>query len=421
MLLLFTLFGVVRHLHYTAIGEDLSSSYVGCRLLAEGQGSHLYSHDPQVFSKVLDPVWNETADRAQFAPLSRLHPYVQTPLWAWSLEPLCMHTTFPQFCDVFLVLVMLSLAGMIWLVVRYWAPSLFHPGWVALLCVAWILTEPFKYALFLTQTHPLYLFLTVLALVLARRGFPVWAGICLAVAAAVKITPAFLLLYWLMVRQRRAAVSFVAASAVLTILIVVTTGPSMFFMYLQELSWVSNVLLVAFNNQSLAAFLATVMHPELRNEVIDWRIHALAPWVKWISLLLSVGITVLGGWLDRRNGLIALRPHGESEPPPYGAVLAMLAATLLAPIAWSHYYIVLLVPAALLLDQRRAQRAPLYLACAAAIFVLNVYPVAYRAIANQASSFSILRAQFDAGLIAMGAMVLLSTQARAFDHARSSG
>ncbi|HEY0796819.1 MAG TPA: glycosyltransferase family 87 protein [Acidisarcina sp.] len=181
VLMLFTCIGVFRGRH--VVGEDLSSSYVGCRVLAAGGGAHLYSHDPEIFRTVEDPVWTSIARQAGFSPLGLLHPYVQTPLWAYVLRPVCAHTNFRRFCQLFLVLIMLATSGVIWLVSRYWTPSLFHPAWTALIYAALMLSEPFKYAVFLTQTHILFVFLTVLALVLAERDREMPAGICLALAA----------------------------------------------------------------------------------------------------------------------------------------------------------------------------------------------------------------------------------------------
>ena len=215
----------------------------------------------------------------------------------------------------------------------------------------------------------------------------------------------------MIVRQRKAAVSFLAASVVLTAMVAITTGPALLWMYLHELSEVSNVLLVAFNNQSLAAEIATLRHPGVRLELFDWRIHQLSPLVKITSLLLSIGVAVLGGWLDRRLESSARERPVQVAWPPYGAVMCLVGATMFAPIAWSHYYIVLLLPVVLLLDRARQRHAPLYLGLALVIFLLNLYPVAYREIAHQFHAWSILRSQFDAGLLAILGMILLSAPA----------
>ena len=399
VLLLFTIFGFVRHLHVP--GEDLSSSYVGCLVLAAGEHDHLYDHDTELFNVQDDPSWTEPAARSGFPADIQLHPYVQTPLWAFSLRPLCTRMSFPAFNCLFLLLVMLSFSGTLWLVLRYWTPELFHPGWAALLCLGLYLSEPFRYALFLNQTHILFLFLTVAALVSARR-YPILAGLLLAVAAAVKITPGFLLLYWLCTRQRKAALSFVLSSVALAALTLLAVGPNLLSAYLHELAEVSDVLLVAFNNQSLAAWLLAHTHPE---ELFVWRIYPLGTAAKLASMLFCIGSSILGGLLDRRSD------PAQPASPPVGAVIAMLGATMGTPIAWTHYFILLLLPITLMLAANRRRRSPLLLALVVAIYLLNLYPVSIGSILEQTTAFSVVRSQWYAGLLSLIGLILLHRRA----------
>ena len=397
VLLLFVLGGTWHFRH--AVGEDLSSSYVGCRVLAEGQGAHLYAHDPAVFSIVRDPAWDGIAEQANFAPLSLLHPYVQTPLWAYALRPACTRTSFRTFCHVFLLLAMLCTAGTVWLVARFWVPSLFHPGWIALVCGGLALSDPFRYAMFLTQTHVLFLFLTVLALVLAQKERPGWAGLALALAACVKITPGFLLLYWLLSRRYRASLSFVGWTTALVLLTAATAGTALFAAYVRELAQVSNVLLVSFNNQSLAAWWMGRHYPAV--ELFDWRMYALKPLIKWTSLCLTVACALAGGMMDRH------RAQGEAVKPPYGALVTMVGATMFATIAWNHYYVLLVVPLMFLLDAMIKARALWWGGLALTIYALNVYPVAYGSILHLHRSHSIARSEFYAGALCLLALGLL--------------
>ena len=386
VLFLFTTAGAWHFRH--AVGEDLSSSYVGCRILAAGQGAHLYAHDPVIFSIVRDPVWNDIADQARFAPLYLLHPYVQTPLWAYSLQPVCTRTDFRTFCHIFLLLAMLCTSGTLWLVARYWVPALFHPAWMFLVCVGLSITDPFQYAMFLTQTHILYIFLSVLALILAQKDRPLGAGLALALAASVKITPGFLLIYWLLSRRYRAGLSFVGFSMLLATLTIVTTGPALFVAYLRELSEVSNVLLVAFNNQSLAAW---------------WqgRIHFLPRLTKWASLALAVLAGVVGGSFDRNES------RSTSGQPPYGAVFALVGFTMFTAIAWNHYYVLLVIPQMLLLNAMRKEKRVLWGGLAAIIYVLNLYPIAYGSILHLHQKHSIARSEFYSGIVCLVALALL--------------
>ena len=389
--------------HWDVAGTDLSSSYVGCRILANHQGTHLFAHDDDLFNVEEDPVWVATAERTNFAPIEDLHPYVQTPLWAWSLQPLCTHTDFPEFDHIFLVAFMLSISALIWLCARYWTRRLYHPLWIALLCAGYSRTEPFKYAISLVQTHILFLLLAVAALLLARRGHPILAGVLLALTASVKITPGFLLLYWLTSRQWKAAFSFLAASAALVVGAIAAVGTATFLAYLHELQWVSGVLLVAFNNQSLAA---TWMSGRVPSDPFVWQIYSLPPTLKFVGTLLCLAAPVFGGWLDWRSG--------SPAEPPYGAIFTLLATTLCTPIAWNHYFILLILPAMFLMEraaedfgQRQFGPAVLWLTLFAAIVLLNLYPVSFGAVLMVFKAWSIERSQFYAGLLALVALLLL--------------
>ncbi len=398
VLLLFTLAGTWRY--HTALGEDLSSSYVGCRVLAQGQSDHLYAHDSEIFSMVRDPLWNSIAEQAGFAPLALLHPFVQTPLWAYLLRPVCTHTQFRPFAYLFVLLAMLSFSGTVWLVTRYWATSLFHPAYVALVYVGLSFLDPFRYAMFLTQTHVLFVFLSVLAIVSAQRDRPGWAGLVLSLAAAVKVTPGLLLVYWLVSRRYKAALSFVLFSLALAAVTIMACGWPLYVAYLHELSRISNVLLVPYNNQSLAAWWLGRHYPP--ENLFLWQIYTLPSLMKWLQLVLAFGSAAAGGWMDR-----TLYREKEMQPP-YGAAFAMMGAIMFSAIAWSHYYILLIFPLLLLVQAGWERRSWLWTGFAAMIVALNVYPVSYRSSAQVHRQFSLARSEFYAGVLCLAALILLS-------------
>ncbi len=401
VLLLFTVTGVLRHLHQ--FGEDLGSSYLGCRLLAEGKADHLYSHSIYVFRKVGDPVWDDMARRTGFFPLRMVHPYVQTPLWAWSLEPICTRMNYRPFCIGFIVIFMLCASGILWLVARYWTPSLLHAGWMFLVFLLLYRSEPFKYAIFLAQTHVLYMFMTVLALILAERRKPVWAGVLLAFAAAVKITPGILFLYWIVTRQYKAAISFAVISIALFGFTIRLLGSGLVHTYLQSLSFDSNVLLYAFNNESLAIWWTTLGYPKAG--MYRSAIYVLPPILKLVCNIITVAAALMGGWLDRR---IHDRAPAESQiTPPFGAIIALFAVTMCAPIAWTHYYITLVIPMMLFLDRRLRGGHWRWLALIIAILLLNYYPISMGYVHLYYKSFTIMRSQFYSGLLAIGGLAYL--------------
>ncbi len=383
-------------------GEDLSSSYVGCRLLATGHTGVLYSFDAENFADVgdLTGTWKRLGKAGGFP--GYLHPYVQTPLWAYLLQPLCNHTMFGRFKHIFLLPVMLSLAGVIWLVGRYWTPWVSHPVPIALLTLGLWFSQPFGYAMYLMQTHALFFFLAILGLVLAGRndrrwnGWWVagWAGLAVACAAAVKLTPIVLVLYWLLIGRWKAAVSTLFWTAVLAAATVVAVGPGLTGAYLESLHRVSRVLLVAQNNQSFAAWtMARFYSPD---EVFDINVLPLPTAVRLGSMALMLACTAAGGWLDRR---VDARRKESAGFPPVGAMMALIALTIFAPIAWTHYFILLIAPVMVLLQAMRSGgRWWLLLALVPAI-ALNYPPLASNVLTMDIGDYAVVRGQFFSGVL----------------------
>ena len=383
--LVFVAYAVIGFLK--APGDDLSSSYVGCRLLAAGNGGHLYDFHPDLFRIVDTPAWVNAAAEAGFTGF--LHPYVQTPLWAWMLQPVCSRLTFDAFAVIFLCIAAVSLAATIEIVARSWACKFLRPLPLSILLLAIAISTPFQYAMWLVQTHALFLLMTVLALSLAERGRAVAPGALLAVACAVKITPGFLLLYWLAGGRFRAVVWFVVFSLVLAAMTVAVAGPDLMLDYVQSLRRVSNVLLVAFNNQSLAAWLGYSSGMEA--EVENWRMLPLTAALKLTSLAAAIiGVTV-SGWMSRRHAW-----RGAA------AGVALISITMFTPIAWTHYF-VSLIPAVMVLTN---VGGVLPSAIAVAIFVLNARPVAVDPIAAEIGSIAIVRSHFFSAIILIVALIL---------------
>ncbi|MGY8705799.1 glycosyltransferase family 87 protein [Bradyrhizobium sp. 18BD] len=383
--LIFVAYGVIGFRN--APGDDLSSSYVGCRLLAAGRGEHLYDFHPDLFSAVDTPGWVSAAADAGFTGV--LHPYVQTPLWAWMLQPVCSHMTFGAFAVIFLCIGAVSLAAMIEIVARSWACNFLRPLPLSFLLLATAISTPFQYAMWLMQTHALFLVLTVMALALAERGRAVTPGALLAAACAVKITPGFLLLYWFVGGRFRAAFWFVVFSLILAAMTVAAAGSDLMLAYVQSMRRVSNVLLVAYNNQSLAAWLG--YSSDMRADVGNWRMLPLSAALKFTSLAAAIIGVALSGWMSRRHAW-----RGAATG------VALISITICTPIAWTHYF-VSLIPAVMVLTNAGGV---LPLTIAVATFILNARPIAIDPINPDFGSIAILRSHFFSAIILMIALIL---------------
>ena len=381
-------------------GTDLTPSYISCRLIQSGQVSHLYAHDPTSFNTISDPVWMTIAQTGGVPKSTIVVPFVQTPLWPYLLQPLCGRTNFPNFNLIFRIVLCVCLAALIWITGYFWAPRFFKPLWVLLFVAAWLRADPLRDAVLLTQTHIIFLLLTFMAILWARSGRSVWAGISLTAAAAVKITPGAIILYWLMTKQKKAVLSFIFCSVAILALTVLVVGRTTMTDYIHSMSRVSNILLLSAGNQSLAAWWMGDFY--MKKEALSFRTFPLPAALKVSCLGLVVASTIVGGYCDQR--LSKLSPG----IPPYGAVFALLGATVFTPIAWAHYYIILVVPLILLLDDYLRQRSYAVLLLIGSIFVFANYRLLLRhARYMHLPTPEIVWGQFYAGILAMVAMLLL--------------
>ena len=379
-------------------GTDLTNPYVSCRLILAGEISHLYAYDPGSFNYVSDPVRSNVGTAAGIPLTTALTPYMQTPLWPYVLQPLCGSMNFPAFNAVFGVFIAICFAALIWLTGRHWTTRFFQPQWVLLMALLWIRADPLRDAMELTQTHVIFLLMSLLAIVLARSKRPVWAGVLLALAAAVKITPGFLVIYWLLTKQRKAAVSFMVASVAVFAATVLLTGRTATIDYMHSMSRVSHVLLLSRGNQSFAAWWMGGFYP--RGESLTFRNLPLPAALKVACFVLVLLSTIAGAYFDRQ-----LEVRGEESIAPYGAVFAMLGATMFTPITWLHYYIILVIPLILILDEQLRRRSYLLIGLFGMIVALASSPNLLRHAGYMHLPVpDLVRGQFYAGLLTMFAL-----------------
>jgi alpha-1,2-mannosyltransferase len=215
----------------------------------------------------------------------------------------------------------------VWLV----APVARRHGWpvwftVALALGVMALMEPVRETLGWGQVA-LVLALLVLADVRALdRGRP-WAGVGIGLAAAIKVTPAFLVLYLAATRRWRATATAAAVFLGATLL-AAAIDPSASRTYWTQDLWrtdrVGNPAMTT--NQSLFGVLS--------------RLAAPLPPDRMLWAVLVAGVAVVGLWRAAR----AARAGDELT----GVTLAGLTAALVSPISWTHHFY-WLVPAAVVL------------------------------------------------------------------------
>lgn len=342
--------------------QDLTASYLAGRMISHGDGAALYRPVLAAAHWRTDPVWTRSVQAAGLVP-DDVTSFVQTPLWAWLVSPLANMVDFATFKRIFAGLDLIAIAVMVDTAARQWAPRLRAPGWQVAILATLFCTTPFMWSVSLGQTHPIFLCLAVLAAIRAANGKPITAGALLAASAAVKITPLWVAVTWLSAGRWRPALGFAAFSALFAALAVACAGWPVVAAYLSTVHAMSARMLLSFNNDAFAALL-------LGGQLSDatafrWQVVHLPSSIAALSLGLLAACAIGAGWLDR---------HAARQP---GAVITVVAATAFAPVAWNHYFIVLTLPAMLLLQAWRDTRRAVWLVVTILVVALNLPPLAY--------------------------------------------
>jgi hypothetical protein len=252
-------------------------------------------------------------------------------------------------------LAMLGLS--LWIVRKELGLSSSHSWFFPALALV-LLCRPLIQQLIHGQLNLVLLLLLTGAWAADRRGRPGWAGVLVGSAAAVKLFPGFLFLYFAVRRQWTALIAGMLTVVVLTGMTVAILGPETFRAYVQEVLPQLEKFRSSWFNASLVGLWTRLFNPATREEHVEplWRSAAAARagiLVSWMA----VGAAV--AWAIGRAG-----SRGQIDHAFGAAVTGML---LLSPITWDYGFLLLLLPVAVLWrDPPRSEAAKLLLVVALA-------------------------------------------------------
>jgi hypothetical protein len=342
-------------------GEDLAALYVAGHLWHTGQPDLIYAAPPGFFGGTA-PEWAPVmADLGVGDKLA--FPYIYPPLWAVLMAPVSAMIGPQGFGDAVTLIQMPMLAASVLM-----AALLLRTGRVslrlwAMLGVAALLTSMQSF-LILWHNQPTITttFLILVAFTCLDRNRPVAAGAALALAAALKLTPAAFALIFLIDRQYRALAAFAVTGAALAMLSVLLAGADMHVAFIDSLRAVRGTALMNAMNVSLlpalmaagsglglAAPLDPQSHLAVLDEVPGWLIAG-------ISL---AGLVLTAAFLH------ALRDRSPALRRGIGVFALSLILALFGPLGWLHYYMLplFLLPGLFgLFDRRRATALALLVA-----------------------------------------------------------
>jgi alpha-1,2-mannosyltransferase len=259
---------------------------------------------------------------------------------------------------------------------------------VAWLLPAALLLEPVRSTLFYGQINIILLALVSLDCLTTA---PRWRrGVLTGLAAAIKLTPAAFVLFFLLRRDYRsaatAAVTFIAATAAAFAL-----APADSVRYwtaaVFQTSRIGNPASAA--NQCIQAVLA-------RAGLDPHTVAGAAVWLALSALVLTVA------WLGMRRAL-------ASAQPGLALSLNALAAVLISPMSWSHHW-VWAAPALLILADigRRCRRWPALAAAAGGLVLFTAAPqAALGTFAGPAASWAVWQQVLGSSYVLFAALVLL--------------
>jgi alpha-1,2-mannosyltransferase len=283
------------------------------------------------------------------------------PPFALALVPLALlpGTLAPTLAWLGLTLAAL-VGGVAALPVRPWA------RWTVLLVAG--LTWPVLYAVKLGQVGPLLL----LAFSLAWRWVdrPVPLGLSIAAGTLVKLQPALLIPWALVVRRWRAAAVATVVVLAVAALSVPFVGASTWTDYLELIRGIGATVDTPHAVSPGAVLLGLGIDPAAAN-LLQW------------AFVLAVAAVTIHAWL---------RLDAEAS-----LVVTAVASQCVSPLVWDHYAVVLLLPVALVLDRVGPRAWPIALLPVAGWLPAPVYPLLFAVGLLSASAVGHRRAEAPAG------------------------
>lgn len=214
----------------------------------------------------------------------------------------------------------LAMSGLlVWLLLRE-ASGAARPARRSLLVpvAAWALLAFSRPVLMGFNLGQVSLFVTALVVADVLLLPPKWRGVLVGIAGAIKLTPLFLIAFFLASRQRRAA-----ATAAATFLAAAVAG----FVALPAES-VSYWTRIVFDSTRVPSF-GSQRNLSLLGTMTFW--GAPEQWVRLLWLALGLAVALVCLWRASRH-------HARGEEAA-ALIVAGMATTVLSPVAWDHFYV----------------------------------------------------------------------------------
>ena len=311
---------------------DWAALWIAGKLLRQGDDPHIYDYAPDDFAAWAGPFWQPFAQ--QDVTSASPHPFVQAPFVAQMAEALTFvmsfHTSvfFLTVASGWALVVLVAIAFYVW----------FHRPipmgvLVGVTLVVWLST-PFQWSITLGQTTPLVTAGIAYSIAAARRR-PWSAGIALGVVSVIKLTPLALIpLMLLFRRSRRTSLIAIATTALCFGFSVLTVGWPLHEIWRARIHMFSTYKVIAPTSQTFVSI--------MKRHLIDEG-PASAPIIQDTPGWMVVTPMMLAAVIALALGIAAYRCRGRAFE--IIMVGAMCVATCFSGFVWTHYFIIVVLPA----------------------------------------------------------------------------
>ncbi|MFH1300355.1 MAG: glycosyltransferase family 87 protein [Planctomycetota bacterium] len=220
-------------------------------------------------------------------------------------------------------------------------------AWTTLALVTLLLAcDPLQQSLIQGQPNLLLTLLIVGAWRAGRAGNSVVSGMCLGIATAVKIYPAYLFLYFLVRRDGRALAGGAISFALITLITAAVFGVDAYRDYLTVVLPSISDITNNWGNASLLAFWERLFDQSSDSTQPLVNSPVLLQISVWSSWLVMTALAVRSVWKTRAETF-------SNE----GFAITIVAMLLMSPTTWHHYFIILAFPVGLLLARYQPHTA----------------------------------------------------------------
>ncbi len=330
--LAFFLFTVFQYWNNWAV--DLSAYYYAGHFYGTGQFDQVFAGPPQIIGPQMPDAWVAAVAQSGHAG-EQTYPFIYPPWVAAVMAPISKAFTPMQVMNGAAVLNAAMMTASIFLAWRIMAPRQ-TPRWLwVVISVALLTTSSTSVlALALGQVQILVFFLCLLAFERYRaRAFWV-AGAALALAAAIKITPAALAVIFLWDRNWRALGGFFAVIAAVAAFSMLVVGGALNQQYFQIMDALNSQIFIAILAYSIEGFILQISNLYQGIAPVITTNEYIYPKPEWIDLA-AKGVFLAGlvaAWLATRKLPAAMRM-------PRQLLALSLLVPIAAPLGWVHYFL----------------------------------------------------------------------------------